>query len=310
MNISELQSFLAIVEYHSISLAAKKLHISQPALSKRIKKLEAHWNTPLFISTGLRTELTTQGKQLLPYIRQMIYLNDELNKKAGVDKKKPKLLINIGVSVYIETNIIPELIMYLNSLELDYLVITNLISDNNVFQGLKEGHYDLTISAKPPEKGTELKSIFLWQEKIIPVVSYQHPLAKIKGILSIADLIKYDAILVDKSLVIRQLLDEEVEGKSFSLKIKAQTNNIYSTIAVVEEGLGWSMIYERLLNSNLVPIKLSDFSPTITFHCHLLKARADDRLIRVFIDHLLNWVNTSNLLKAFTVNRNKKDGAF
>lgn len=87
MNIADLQSFLAVVELHSISLAAKKLHITQPALSKRIRKLESEWNTQLFISSGLRTELTDKGKQLLPYVRQMVYLSHELISNTGTDKK-------------------------------------------------------------------------------------------------------------------------------------------------------------------------------------------------------------------------------
>nr|WP_236710215.1 LysR family transcriptional regulator [Legionella pneumophila] len=47
INIADLHSFLAVVELHSISFAAKKLHITQPALSKRIRKLELEWNTQL-----------------------------------------------------------------------------------------------------------------------------------------------------------------------------------------------------------------------------------------------------------------------
>lgn len=107
MNIADLQSFLAVVELHSISLAAKKLHITQPALSKRIRKLESEWNTQLFISSGLRTELTDKGKQLLPYVRQMVYLSHELISSTGTDKKKPQLLLNIGTTVYIAQTIIP-----------------------------------------------------------------------------------------------------------------------------------------------------------------------------------------------------------
>lgn len=86
-----------------------------------------------------------------------------------------------------------------------------------------------------------------------------------------------------------------------TLKIRAEANIIYNNIALVEQGMAWSMINERLLNPNLNPLELSDYAPSIDFYCHFLKKRTDERLIRIFIDNLVNWVNTSSELSSFSL---------
>ncbi|KTD59325.1 LysR family transcriptional regulator [Legionella santicrucis] len=299
MNITDLQSFLAVVELHSISLAAKKLHITQPALSKRIKKLESEWNSQLFISSGLRTELTEKGKQLLPYIRQMMHLNAELLKNTGKYINQPQLLLNLGTTAYIAKTIVPPMMIYMNSLDLNYFINTNLIADKDVAHSLKEGGTDLIIS--PFVNNTsEIKSIRLWGEKLIFVVGQSHPLAKIKEALSLAELVEFDAILMERNFMIRKIVDKEVEKQNLTLKIRSEANIIYNNIALVEHGMGWCIIFERLLNPNLIPLTLANYTPTIDFYCHFLKKRADERLIRIFVDNLVNWVNKSSELSTFT----------
>ncbi|HFR4919354.1 TPA: LysR family transcriptional regulator, partial [Legionella pneumophila] len=300
MNIADLQSFLAVVELHSISLAAKKLHITQPALSKRLRKLESEWNTQLFISSGLRTELTDKGKQLLPYVRQMVYLSHELISSTGTDKKKPQLLLNIGTTVYIAQTIIPPLIIHMNALDLNYFINTKLIADKDVAHGLSEGAYDLIISPFM-SNSAEIKSVPLWREKLIPIVGLSHPLAKIKEKLSFAELAEFDAVLMEKNFIIRRIIDNEAEKQKLTLKIRAEANIIYNNIALVEQGMAWSMINERLLNPNLKPLELSDYALSIDFYCHFLQKRTDERLIRIFIDNLVNWVNTSSELSSFSL---------
>ena len=63
MKIQEMKLILEIVETGSISAAAKKLYISQPALSQTVKKIEDELGTPLFIRrSGKMLELTKAGK--------------------------------------------------------------------------------------------------------------------------------------------------------------------------------------------------------------------------------------------------------
>ena len=55
MQINQINAFLAVAEHESFSLAAEKLHLTQPAVSKRIRQLENSLNTELFDRIGKRS---------------------------------------------------------------------------------------------------------------------------------------------------------------------------------------------------------------------------------------------------------------
>jgi DNA-binding transcriptional LysR family regulator len=62
MQINQITAFLAVAELESFSLAAERLHITQPAVSKRIRQLENNIRVELFDRIGKRSILTPNGK--------------------------------------------------------------------------------------------------------------------------------------------------------------------------------------------------------------------------------------------------------
>ena len=63
----QLRAFLAIVEAGSLGMAAESLHVTQPALSRMVKRLEDQLGVPLFERRTTGMELTTFGEALLPH---------------------------------------------------------------------------------------------------------------------------------------------------------------------------------------------------------------------------------------------------
>src|SRR5512138_2480996 len=75
IEIHELQIFLAAAEGENFSAAARKLHLSQPAISFQIQALEQRLNVQLFQRTGRRIALTEAGRDLVPMAREMLNLS-------------------------------------------------------------------------------------------------------------------------------------------------------------------------------------------------------------------------------------------
>ena len=69
MDTQNLRAFLLVAESGSFSEAAKKLHLTQPAVSKRVAQLEAQLNVSLFDRIGRRISITEAGEALLPHAR-------------------------------------------------------------------------------------------------------------------------------------------------------------------------------------------------------------------------------------------------
>src|SRR4051794_20576952 len=66
MEWNELRAFIAVADTGSFSRAADQLHVTQPAISKRVQGLEARIGAPLFDRVGKRVYLTERGRALKP----------------------------------------------------------------------------------------------------------------------------------------------------------------------------------------------------------------------------------------------------
>src|SRR4051812_20220812 len=77
-NSDQLDAFEAVARLGSFSLAAAELHITQPALSRRIQGLEAELETPLFVRSHSGADLTEAGRRLLGFAQMRQSLETEL----------------------------------------------------------------------------------------------------------------------------------------------------------------------------------------------------------------------------------------
>ena len=71
MELQNLRAFIQVAEAGSFSLAAERLHLTQPAVSKRIALLEEELGSPLFDRIGRNVSLTEAGEALLPHARNV-----------------------------------------------------------------------------------------------------------------------------------------------------------------------------------------------------------------------------------------------
>ena len=83
MDIAALRAFIAVAETDSFSLAAERLFLTQPAVSKRIAGLESELDTRLFDRIGRRVSLTDTGARLLPQAKRLLNDARELRRMAS-----------------------------------------------------------------------------------------------------------------------------------------------------------------------------------------------------------------------------------
>jgi DNA-binding transcriptional LysR family regulator len=83
MDLIHLRTFIAVAEASSLTRAADKLHISQPAVSAQLKALEAKLGVALFHRTGRGMKLTDAGHDLLVRARDIVTRVDGMARKAA-----------------------------------------------------------------------------------------------------------------------------------------------------------------------------------------------------------------------------------
>jgi len=85
LDLNRLNVFIHVAATQSCSDAAKRLHLSQPTVSKHIQNLEAELNVKLFDREGAQLRITNAGMTLLPWARKhgLLFLVDALLPMTG-----------------------------------------------------------------------------------------------------------------------------------------------------------------------------------------------------------------------------------
>ena len=83
MELRHLRYFVSVAEAASVSRAASRINVSQPALSRQIRDLETELNVRLFDRVGRRIQLTAEGEDLLDRSRDVLARAASLSERAG-----------------------------------------------------------------------------------------------------------------------------------------------------------------------------------------------------------------------------------
>ena len=95
MNIEQLRHFSEIARCGSINAATETLYITQPSLSASIRKLESELGEKVFVRGNNGVTLTPFGEELLPYVRNVIGLIDQLPDKKFNEKSRTRQRLSV-----------------------------------------------------------------------------------------------------------------------------------------------------------------------------------------------------------------------
>jgi len=107
MDLKRLRTFVTVTELGSISAAAQKLRITQPALSRQLQDLQAEFGIRLFEPVGRRLQLSAEGAELLPSCRALLAQADGLLEHARSLRDEESGVVRIGATPHSVANLFP-----------------------------------------------------------------------------------------------------------------------------------------------------------------------------------------------------------
>ncbi len=152
MNISfeYYRAFCSVAESKSITEAAKRLNISQPAITKTIKILESEIDSTLFYRTHSGMSLTPEGEKLYAYIKPIILQLDETKNMMSEIISNGKTNIRIGTSITILRSFLIEYIKGYTKEHPNVHIYIEDNTNNNLITKIKEGSLDIAIIISNP----------------------------------------------------------------------------------------------------------------------------------------------------------------
>ena len=180
MRISSLRYFYEVAQLKSISKISNNLHISQPALSHQISKLEKYLGVKLLERSNKGVELTTKGQVMYKYAKQILVLYDNLIKEISNDELINKEL-KITISNLHANFLLNKVISDVNKIFKNTNININYQTDSNEKALLIHNRTNIIVGCTYIED-TDLVCNYIGSDKLILVSSKEIKYENIKNI--------------------------------------------------------------------------------------------------------------------------------
>jgi LysR family transcriptional regulator for metE and metH len=175
LEIKHLRMIRMIARTNNLTLAAKNLHISQPALSQQLKDIEGKLGAGLFYRTGKSMILTRIGKKLLGYSEDIIKKVEAAEQEVAKSITGVKGELKVGVRCLFCYRWLPGVIVRFQHVYPNIDLTVGNSPDPE--KDLMSGTFDITVSTAPV-LNPRLDSAPLFEDEFLCVMSDEHPLSR------------------------------------------------------------------------------------------------------------------------------------
>lgn len=290
INLIQLKLFRDIARELSFIKVAEQNHITQPAVSVRIKKLEHELGKKLLTRTPHNVQLTPEGALILEDVKKILYLCENL--KIRSNYKQETMEGNIRIAA-IHSFGMYEIGDFLSSFMKDYPKIhihLEFRRSDEIYSLLLTERIDVGVVAYP-EKRTRIEMLPLGQDELVLIVDKNHRFRDKKSI-NLAQINNEPFVAFEEGLPTREAIDQILDEKNIHVDIRMTNDNIYTLKKVVAAGIGVSIVpvssvNEEVLGGVLNSVKIRDINLYRPLSLLKLKKNILSPPIEVFVARLL-----------------------
>lgn len=293
ITLQQMEAVIALVEERSFSRAAKKMLLTQPALTKNIKNVEDSLGVMVVKRSNAGISLTPEGKILYDYAQRIMKLRDEAKSKITKLHENSGGEIYIGASTIPANYILPRVLSAFGKTNPDIRIYVKTADSEEAMNMVLDNEVEIGCIGKKP-LNSKLMAETLWKDRLVLIVPKPHPWSKKKSI-TLAELSKEPFVIREKGSATRDLFESYLkESKSMSLALFNIRGELGSSEAIKEAviaGMGVSVIsihaVERELSQGLlleVPIQ----GCTMERNFYLIYKRQFD--FRLFHKTFINFI--------------------
>ena len=258
MDTQSLQAFLAVADRQSFSLAAEQLHLTQPAVSKRIATLEAQVGTRLFDRIGRRIALTEAGSVLLPQARRILFCVEDSRRALANLSGQVGGKLTLATSHHIGLHRLPPLLKQYTQRHPEVELDLHFLDSEQAYQGVLDGTLEMAVVTLAPHPHEQLQVVELWRDRLCFACAIDHPLTQqaSQSVLSLTDLCEYSCIMPGTKTFTGSLIAQRFSEAGLQLRVSMATNYLETLKMMCSVGLGWSLLPEKMIDSELVELNV------------------------------------------------------
>lgn len=245
MDLDQLRSFVAVAEVRSFTRAALLVHLSQPAISRQIARLESELGTPLFERYGRHVECTSDGKLLLPLAKNIVARADDacrlIREHVGAVSSKVRVGSTGTVFAYLLSPILASFLKSFPKVQLDLVEKDDALLVEMVVSGELDCAI-VTAWGSPRAAATHLLT-----EEVLLVIPRTHRFAG-RSSVALTELAEDPFLFPGVSMNMGNLLIDACRRAGFEPRIPYRANYLELAKALVRQGLGIALIPKMMVD--------------------------------------------------------------
>lgn len=291
MNISKYEILAKVVESGSLTRAAEALGCTQSAVSHAINSLEEEFGFAVLTRSKAGAKLTDNGRRIMPSIRSMLNYEEQLRQTISDIRGVQTGTVRIGAFTSVAVHWLPGVI---KEFQRDYphVDIKLLTGDYyDVEEWITAGMVDLGFVTLPNR--LDCQCITLMEDKLLAILPNDHKFASYpKFPLVECETEAFITLLETSNHDARRALD----AAGIKPNIKFSTKDDYAIIAMVEQGLGISIMPELLMRGRHDNLKVRELVPPSnrTIGLAIPETSRQSPAASKFADYIVKWVLEKN----------------
>lgn len=289
-NLYQLTTFVTVISEGSMTAAADKLYLTQPAVSQQIRNLEEDLGVELLVRGVRSIKATPQGEVLYEYARKIINLTQQAEIAIKSIGNHMKGQLRIGTLNSLGLHLMSPIVGRLMRHNPELMLKVDYGRGEDLIKSFKKGAYDILILPDVKEEfsteldGTEQK--FVAKEEMWLVGSNKDE--KMPQQISLKDLGEFPLInFTDEFPGFNGLVQEKMKSAHLQIPSVFESANVGTLKRVIELGLGWGFlpahsIKKQVRSGRLNRVYVKDMHYEIDLMFYYRKNSENKALIEVF----------------------------
>ncbi len=264
MTLRHFKIFISVVKHKSITLAAKSLFMTQPAVSLAIKEMELYYGVKLFDRLSRKLFITVEGQKVYDSALTIMKSVDDLYDQIQLGSYPNQ--IKIGASITFGAYYLPKLLS--ESLLVNPDINCTITNSGELINAVLKHELDFAI-VEDPLLSDKLVSLPLVNDQLVLVINQDNHLAQERSI-SLNQLRTQSFLLREKDSGTRKIIDSVFLTHNFVVEPRMESTSTVALLEAVKYNLGVTIISQRMIdllqpqNTLIKPIRNVSFERPFT----------------------------------------------
>jgi DNA-binding transcriptional LysR family regulator len=255
MDVRDLEVFLAVLKHLNFTRAGEDIHLSQPSVSVRIRRLEDGLQVKLFDHVGKKVVLLEAGRLLEPYARRAVMALDNAHQAIQEFQGLEQGSLKIGASTTPGMYLVPRIIAKFHKLHPNIAICLTIKNTGEIEEGILKSEFDLGFVGGHLISD-EIEMLPWLTDQLVLIVPPTHRLSQKKQVKQ-TDLANEQFICREPGSATRAATEKNLSGFRLPLKTSMELGNPEAVKQAVIGGLGIALMSKFAIEMELKANSLS-----------------------------------------------------